>query len=165
MRILKVSVAPVGFVALLVASLVVTSPQGALAQSDPHLGTWVLNVAKSKYTPGPLPKEQTSVYSASGQGIKVATKGTTADGKPTLTEFTGNFDGKDHPVTGNADWDATSLKRVDSHTIEFVRKKGGKPVQTATSVVSKDGKTRTVTSVGVNAQGQKINNVGVYEKK
>jgi hypothetical protein len=54
---------------------------------------------------------------------------------------------------------------VDSQTIEFARKKGGKPVQTATSVVSKDGKTRTVTSVGVNAQGQKINNVGVYEKK
>jgi hypothetical protein len=165
MRTLKVSVGIVGSVALLVTGLVVTRPQVALAQSDPHLGTWVLNVGKSKYTPGPTPKEQTSVYSAAGQGIKVATKGTSADGKPTATEFTGNFDGRDHPVTGNPDWDAVSLKRVDSQTIEFTRKKGGKSVQTATSVVSKDGKTRTVTTAGVNAQGQKINTVGVYEKK
>jgi hypothetical protein len=165
MRILKVSVAPVGFVALLVASLVVTSPQGAVAQGDPHVGTWVLNVAKSKYSPGPPPKEQTSVYSASGQGIKVATKGTTADGKPAATDYTANFDGKDYPVTGNPDWDALSVKRVDSHTIEFTRKKAGKTVQTATSVVSKDGKTRTVTTAGVNAQGQKVSTVGVYDKK
>jgi hypothetical protein len=165
MRTLKVSVGIVGSVALLVTGLVVTRPQVALAQGDPHVGTWVLNVAKSKYTPGPPPKEQTSVYSASGQGIKVTTKGTSADGKPTATDYTANFDGKDYPVTGNPDWDALSVKRVDSHTIEFTRKKAGKTVQTATSVVSKDGKTRTVTTAGVNAQGQKINTVGVYEKK
>ena len=57
------------------------------------------------------------------------------------------------------------MKRVDSHTIEFTRKKGGKMAQTATSAVSKDGKTRTVTTTGVNAQGQKINNFAVFEKK
>jgi hypothetical protein len=156
MRTLKVSIGLVASVALLVAGLVVTRPQVAQAQGDPHLGTWVLNVAKSKYTPGPPPKEQTSVYSASGQGIKVATKG---------TDYAANFDGKDYPATGNPDWDAVSIKRVDSHTIEFTRKKAGKTVQTATSVVSKDGKTRTITTNGVNAQGQKISTVGVYEKK
>jgi hypothetical protein len=58
-----------------------------------------------------------------------------------------------------------AVRRVDSHTIEFTRKRGGKVVQTATSVVSKDGKTRTITSSGVNAQGQKMSTVGVYEKK
>ena len=100
-----------------------------------------------------------------GQGIKVSTKAVAADGKPTMTEFTAMFDGKDHPVTGNADYDATMMKRVDSQTIEFTRKKGGKMAQTATSVVSKDGKTLTITTTGVNAQGQKINNVAVFEKK
>ena len=75
------------------------------------------------------------------------------------------FDGKDHPAKGSPDWDANVAKRVDSHTIEFTRKKGGKAVQTATSVVSKDGKTRTVSTTGVNAQGQKISSVAVYEKK
>jgi hypothetical protein len=105
------------------------------------------------------------VYAATAQGLKVSTKGTSADGKPTMTEFTANFDGKDYPATGNPDWDAVVLKRVDSHSIEFTRKKSGKVVQTATSVVSKDGKTRTITATGVNAAGQKISTVGVYEKK
>jgi hypothetical protein len=136
-----------------------------LAQADPHMGTWVLNVAKSKYSPGPVPKEQTSVYSMAGKGIKVAVKGVGADGKPTMTDFTANLDGTDAPVKGNADWDAIAVKRIDSHTLEFTRKRGGKVVQTATSVVSKDGKTRTVTATGVNAQGQKISTVGVYERK
>lgn len=163
MRTSRLSVAVVSTVALLSMCAIVRS-NVVFAQADPHIGTWVLNVAKSKYTPGPAPKEQTSVYAMAGQGIKVSTKAVGADGKPTMTEFTAMFDGKDHPVTGNADYDATMMKRVDSHTIEFTRKKGGKMVQTATSAVSKDGKTRTVTTTGVNAQGQKINNVAVFEK-
>ena len=162
MRI-RLSACVVSVVALLGLSVVRTAVVSA--QADPHVGTWVLNVAKSKYTPGPPPKEQTSVYSAAGQGIKVATKGVGADGKPTAAEFTAMFDGKDHPVTGNPDYDAVMMKRVDSHTLEFTRKKGGKTVQTATSAVSKDGKTRSVTVTGVNAQGQKISTNGVYEKK
>lgn len=148
------------------AAIAVTAiPATAAAQADPHSGTWVLNVAKSKYTPGPPPKEQSSVYTVDSKSVKVATKGTSADGKPTTTDFTAAFDGKDHPVKGNPDWDATAVRRIDSHTIEFTRKRGGKVVQTATSVVSKDGKTRTINTSGVNAQGQKISTVGVYEKK
>ena len=160
----RLSVGVVGFVAL-VGTLAAVRPDSASAQTDPHVGTWILNVAKSKYTPGPAPKEQTSVYAMAGQGIKVSTKGVGADGKPTMLDFTAMFDGKDHPATGNPDFDSTMMKRVDSHSLEFTRKKGGKVVQTATSVVSKDGKTRTVTTTGMNAAGQKINNVGVYEKK
>ena len=162
MTLVKRAVSIVGLVALAIA-LAIISPHVA-AQSDPHVGTWILNVAKSNYTPGPGPKAQTSVYAAAGEGLKVTTTGTSADGKPTKGEFTVVFDGKDHPAAGNPDWDAVSSKRVDSHTIEFTRKKDGKVVQTATSVVSKDGKTRTITATGVNAQGQKIKTVGVYEK-
>lgn len=163
MTLVKRAVCIVGLVTLAIA-LALISPHVA-AQSDPHVGTWILNVAKSNYTPGPGPKAQTSVYAAAGEGLKVTTTGTSADGKPTKAEFTIVFDGKDHPATGNPDWDAVSSKRVDSHTIEFTRKKDGKVVQTATSVVSKDGKTRTITATGVNAQGQKTKTVGVYEKK
>jgi hypothetical protein len=161
----KASVGVVGLVLIVLIGLAGVWSQSALAQADPHVGTWVLNVAKSKYSPGPPPKEQTSVFSAAGKGINVSTKGMSADGKPTMTEYTADFDGKDHPVKGNPDWDAVSLKRVDSHTIEFTRKRGGKMVQTATSVVSKDGKTRTITTTGVNAQGQKMSTVAIYEKK
>lgn len=163
MTLVKRAVSIVGLVALAIA-LAIISPHVA-AQSDPHVGTWILNVAKSNYTPGPGPKAQTSVYAAAGEGLKVTTTGTSAEGKPTSGEFIVAFDGKDHPAKGNPDWDAVSSKRVDSHTIEFTRKKAGKVVQTATSVVSKDGKTRTVTATGTNAQGQKIKNVSVYEKK
>ena len=155
----------VGLVTLTLA-LAALLPHAAAAQGDPHAGTWVLNVAKSSYTPGPGPKAQTAVYAAAGDGLKVTATGTSADGKPTAAEFTVVFDGKDHPAKGSPDWDAVASKRVDSHTIEFTRKKAGKVVQTATSVVSKDGKTRTVTTAtGVNAQGQKIKTVAVYEKK
>ena len=163
MKSFRVSVAVVGFIVLV--GLVVLSPRPLSAQGDPHTGTWVLNVAKSSYTPGPPPKEQTSVFAVTGQTLKAATKGTSADGKPTSTDYTANFDGKDYPVKGNADWDAVSLRRVDSQTIEFTRKRAGKVVQTAMSVVSKDGRTRTVTATGVNAQGQKIQTTGVYDKK
>ena len=164
MRTSRLSVGVVSVVALLGFFTILRS-NVVSAQADPHIGTWALNVAKSKYTPGPAPKEQTSVYAMAGQGIKVSTKAVGADGKPTMTEFTAMFDGKGHPVTGNADYDATMMKRVDGQTIEFTRKKGGKMMQTATSAVSKDGKTRTVTTTGMNGQGQKINNVAVYDKK
>jgi hypothetical protein len=161
---LRPFVGVVGTVAL-TASLASTPSAPLQAQTDPHIGTWVLDVNRSKYTPGPPPRAQTSIYTVEGQGWKVTTKGMGMLGQPTSTDFTVAFDGKDYPVRGNADWDAISAKRINSQTIEFTRKKGGKVVQTATSVVSADGKTRTVTSTGVNAAGAKVNTVAVYTKK
>jgi hypothetical protein len=135
------------------------------AQGDPHVGTWVLNVNRSKYTPGPPPRAQTAIYTADGQSFKIVTKGVGTLGQPTTTEFTAAFDGKDHAVRGNVDWNAIVAKRIDANTIEYVRKKDGKLVQTAISAVSKDGKTRTVTSMGVNARGDKVNIIAVYDRK
>ena len=162
MKHFRPAIGVVGLVALLVSPAPVVRAQ---AQSDPHVGTWALNAAKSKYTPGPPPASQTSVYAVEGAGIKVTTKGQGPLGQPTSTAFTVAFDGKDHPVTGNVDYDAVAVKRVDSNTIEFTRKKGGQVVQTALSAVSKDGKTRTVTSTGVNARGAKVHVVGHYDRK
>ena len=154
----------VGGVVVLGVAIGLAASGIVLAQADPHVGTWVLNLEKSKYAPGTAPKSQRSVYSAAGKGLKVA-KTTVWPTGPVTTEFTAELDGKDHPVKGNPDWDTTALKRVDSHTIEFTRKRGGKVVQTARSTVSKDGKTRTVTVTGVNAQGQKLNSNAVYTKQ
>jgi hypothetical protein len=156
---LRRSVGVVGLLASLVASV------WLVAQADPHLGTWVLNTARSKYTPGPPPTSQTSVYAVEGNGWKITTRGTAALGLPTSTEFTVSFDGKDHPVRGNPDWDAVSIRRVDRNTVEFTRKRNGKVVQTATSMVSADGKIRTVTATGVNAKGEKVSTVGVYDRR
>ena len=133
--------------------------------SDPRIGTWKLNVAKSKFSPGPAPRSNTMKIEGSGQGEKVTTEGVNAEGGPTATQYTANFDGKDSPITGSQNVDTVSLKRIDARTTERTNKKDGKVTVVLTSVVSQDGKTMTVTVKGTNAQGQTVNNVAVWEKQ
>jgi hypothetical protein len=139
----------------------------ATAQTkDPFVGTWRLNVAKSKYSPGPAPKSQTAVYEAAGKGYKISVKAEPASGAAQQWSYTTNLDGMDAPVTGNnPNADTISVKRIDAHTLEAVAKKGGKVTTTQRNVVAADGKTRTVTTTGTDAKGQKVNNVTVLEKQ
>ncbi len=137
----------------------------AAQSTDPIVGTWELNVAKSKYSPGPAPKSETRTYVMAGQDIKATSKGVDATGKPTASEWTVNYDGKDRPLTGSPDADALSLKRVDAFTTEFTQTRGGKVVITGTRIISRDGKVMTITTRGTNAQGQAINDVEVFEKR
>ena len=146
-------------------SLVLVPARALLAQSDPAVGTWKLNAAKSKYNPGPPPRSQTLTISAAGNGVTVMSRGTDGAGKPLATDYTVAFDGKDVPVKGSPSYDATSAKRVDANTTELTRRKGGKIVQTSRRVVSADGKTMTITTTGVNENGDRISNVGVFEKQ
>ena len=136
------------------------------AQSkDPFVGTWRLNVAKSKYTPGPVPKSVTSTYEAAGKGYKISVRNEPAAGAVQQYSYSTNLDGADSPMTGNnPNADAIAVKRIDANTLEMVNKKGGKVTTTQRNVVSADGKTRTVTTTGTDAQGQKVNNVAVFEK-
>ena len=128
--------------------------------------TWKLNVAKSKYSPGPAPKSATTKIEAAGAGTKVIADQVAADGTTRHWEVTANYDGKDNPVTGNnPDADMVARTRVNANTVQAVNKKGGKVTTTQTSTVSADGKTRTVTTKGVNAAGQTVNNVAVYERQ
>jgi len=148
----------------LLALSIVALPVGAYAQPDPSIGTWKLNPAKSKYSPGPGPQSTTVMIEAVGDQTKVTVKGVAADGSATGTAYTYRLDGKDYPVTGTADYDSVALKR-SGNTIEGTRKKAGAVVQTYKRVISQDGKTMTVTTTGTNAQGQKFDNVSVYEKQ
>jgi hypothetical protein len=154
-----------GFGYALAGLLVAAAPAIASANPDPFVGTWVLNLEKSKYTPGPMPKSAIVVYSAEGDGLKVVAKTVNAEGKDTGVEFTLTLDGKDSPVTGSPDYDMISSKRVSSNKIEFTRKKGGEVVQTGTMTVSEDGKTRTVITDGKNAAGETIHSEAVYDRK
>ena len=152
------SVACLGVLALLTGA--------AFAQSDPQVGVWKLNVAKSKYSPGPTPKSATTRIEAAGAGTKVIVDQELPDGTKRHWEFTANYDGKDSPVTGNnPDIDMVARTRIDASTVQTVSKKAGKVTATQTSAVSSDGKTRTVTTKGVNASGQPVNNVAVYERQ
>ena len=143
---------------------------GSLLAADPALGTWKLNVAKSKYSPGPPPKSAIFTYDASGEGIRRTGETVNADGQTTSFEYTAQYDGKDYPMRGNPNADTVSLKRVNDRTVEATLKKNGKVTTTAPRVVSSDGKTLTLTITGTNAQGQTVQgqtvkNVTIYEKQ
>ena len=139
---------------------------GAVAFADNNVGTWKLNLAKSSFSPGPAPKSQTLKIEAWGDdGLKYSADGVGPDGKPTHAEFQAKFDGKDAAFKGNPDADTLAYKRVDANTLEATTKMKGKTTLTAKVVVSKDGKTRTVTQTGTDAQGRTTKNVLVYEKQ
>ena len=132
---------------------------------NPVIGTWVLNVAKSTYNPGPGPTSGTRTYTMAGSMVKSVAEGVGADGKATKTEYTAAYDGKDYPTTGNANADMIALTRGDANTIDAVLEKAGKETSRTHRVISKDGKTMTLNSTGTDAKGAKTNNVVVYDKK
>jgi hypothetical protein len=153
-------------VSMIMAAGVLGAAVLATAQpKDPFVGTWVLNVTKSKFSPGPAPKSATTVVEAAGQGYKFSVKQELASGVLQWS-FTTNLDGKDSTLTGNnPNADTVAVKRIDANTLETVAKKGGKIMTMQKNVVAADGKSRTVTTTGTNAQGEKVNNVAIYERK
>jgi hypothetical protein len=132
--------------------------------SDPNMGTWKLNEAKSKIAAG-IGTNDTVVYEAMSDNVKVSIDGTGADGKAVHTEWTGKFDGKEYAVTGDPTSDMRSYTRVNANTLAFAALKAGKPTLSGRVVVSADGKTRTVTTHAKDAKGMKITSTGVYDKQ
>lgn len=134
------------------------------AQANGLIGTWKLNVAKSKFSPGPAPKSMTITYSAEGDGLKVVVDIAPAAGAAQHWEMSALYDGKDHPVTGNPDADTISAKKVDDRHTESTFKKGGKVMAVNTRVLSADGKTLTITSKGTTSDGKPRTDVQVFER-
>ena len=132
--------------------------------ADVNIGSWKLNEAKSKISPG-APKNTMVVIAAAGDSMKVTVDGIGADGKPAHNEWTGKFDGKDYPLTGDHAADTRAYKPVNDHTLALTEKKGGKITNTGRVVVSADGKIRTVTVNGIDANGKKTNVTFVYDKQ
>lgn len=139
----------------------------ALAQADPFVGIWKLNIAKSKFGPGTERKSETRIVESSPTGMKVSVDRTSADGSNQQFNYTTNFDGKPHPITGEGPFGADSVAVTlgASNTLSYKLTKGGKPVGSGTSVVSADGKTLTLTSKGIDASGKTVNSVAVYDKQ
>ena len=129
------------------------------------IGTWELDVAKSTFRPGPPPKSWTRVYEASGENVKYTDSLVDADGKADVSEWTGSYDGKDHPFAGSPDYDAQAVKASNPFRATFTLKKAGKVVGTGTRVLSRDGKVMTIRLKLTNAKGQTFNNVRVFEKR
>jgi hypothetical protein len=127
------------------------------------MGTWKLNEAESKLSG--MARNNTVVYEAAGDSVKVTIDGTDPDGKPMHSEWTGKFDGKDYPVTGDAISDSRAYKQIDDHTLALTVKQGVKVTITGRIVVSADGKTRTVTTSGTDSAGKKVKGTAVYDKQ
>ncbi len=129
------------------------------------VGTWKLNLAKSKYQQGQAPKSATLVYESAGEGIKVTVDQVPASGPAVHYAYTANYDGKDVPVVGNPNADMAARTRVNATTTKLVNKKGGQVMSTVTIAVSEDGKTLTITTTGKDATGQNVDSVAVYDKQ
>ena len=135
--------------------------------ADNSIGTWKRNVAKSKSTP-PIDNPITSltiVFEAVDGGVKETVTGQRKDGTAINGGFTAKYDGKEYPVTG-APWDTISIKQIDANTFTSEQKKtGGKYHTTGRLVISKDGKTMTLTTKGTNAEGKPSSAKAIYEKQ
>jgi len=138
-----------------------------LAQSNSALGTWKLNTAKSKFSPGPALQSLTITSEAQGDGVKGSSEATAADGSKTAWSYTANYDGKDNPISGAgpAGADTIALKRINANTTRSTFKKAGKVVRTSRRVVSKDGQVMSITAKGTNPDGQKVSDVLVLDKQ
>lgn len=128
------------------------------------VGTWKLNTAKSKFSPGPAPKTMTITYSAEGNNLKIVVDAVPADGAAQRWEMTAAYDGKDYPVIGNPNADMISMKRVDDRHGESTFKKGGKVTAVNIRTLSADGNTLTIVSKGTTVDGKPRHDTQVFEK-
>jgi hypothetical protein len=153
-------------VPVLLALAAIVATTRVTVTADQWLGTWKLNLAKSRYNPPELaPKSQTIKREAAESGMKLVTDSVDAQGKATHTEYSARFDGKDYPWTGQANADSIALLRIDDEYYEATWKLKGEVTMTSNTVVSKDGKTLTTTQSGKDAQGRTVLNMSVYDRQ
>ena len=137
----------------------------SLYAADNQVGTWKLNLAKSKYSPANLaPKSTTAKIEAVDGGVKIVVDTVDSGGKSVHYDYTVKYDGKDYPVKGDPNRDATMLRKIDDYTFEQINKKAGKVTTTNRVVYARDGKSRTQVTTGTNPQGQKVDNTTAWEK-
>jgi hypothetical protein len=132
--------------------------------ASPMTGTWKLNEAKSKLDPGAA-KNSTVVYEAAGDSIKATIDGIDGKGNPTHFEWTGKFDGKDYPITGDPTGDMRAYKQINERSFDGITKKDGKVTGISHIAIAADGKSRTVTTDLTDSAGKKIHSVAFYDKQ
>jgi len=133
--------------------------------NDLVLGTWKLNLAHSKYSPGPAPKSQTRIYEADPNGIRATITTVDANGHSNTIQYTAKYDGVDYPITGSPEWDAIALKKVNAYVAEAVLAHAGKEFGKARRVISPDGKTMTITFDAQMEGRPAVHNVTVFDRQ
>lgn len=149
-----------------IALLAALVPGLLLAQSSPVVGTWKLNLKKSKPGNAPLPRNEIRTVEARGEGVKVDYDGINADGDGFSYGYVANFDSKDNPITGAGQpADTIAIERIDTNTYRSTLKKAGQVTATVEILVSKNGKVTTLTVKATDANGQPTTAVNVFEKQ
>jgi hypothetical protein len=154
--------------AVLVLPLTLASgaASGAELALDPAVGTWALNVSKSKMDAStPAPKSSVRTYSATRDGLKVVIHTVTATGESHDMSASFSYDGKQHPATGSEDYDTVAVTRTGPNDSKSDFIKGGKVIGHLTRSISKDGKTMTITTDMTNAKGTQVHDVGVFDRQ
>jgi hypothetical protein len=139
---------------------------GARAEAPPaFVGTWKLNLAKSKYSPGPPPKSAVVKHEAIDGGMRQVSDSVDAEGKTKHTEYSARFDGKESPIIGTDPPEVITLRRIDEYTAEWTVRSGTRIVSTGRAVYSRDGKVRTLTYSGTTSKGEKVENTTVWDRQ
>jgi hypothetical protein len=162
----------IGLFAALVASAPLQQPSASAQELHPLTGTWKLNLAKSMYNPPELAQKSIlATYQVKGDTITASLEGVDYMGRAVRSEYTATFDGTEHPTKGTIDGkpapnqNAISWKKIDDLTYEAHNILKGQVLTTQRIVIAADGKSRTTTITGRDAQGRTVNNVLFFERQ
>jgi hypothetical protein len=136
----------------------------AAAQPDPVLGVWKLNLARSRFNPGPAPRSQTRTYIDTPNGIQVTIHSVGANGRPATVEFPEKYDGKDYAVQGSDIADALAMVRINDYMAEATMKHGATVVATARRLITDEGKTLVISYKEVSSE-HPVDNQLVYDRQ
>ena len=150
-------------VATLALAVAITSTVSAW-QTDHLVGTWTLNVARSKFAGAP-PQRQTTRLEAVNGGVREIVERVNADGSMTRWDVTVKYGAGDTPITGDPSRDTVAFTRVDNHTVDVVNKKGGVVVSRMRIVVAPDGRSRTNSVTAIDASGRTTESVMVFDRQ
>jgi hypothetical protein len=156
------------FASIATILIMVLSVAGSvLAQTDPFVGTWKLNVKKSKFVPGPPMKSEIRIVSPGPLGMDISVKRVNGDSSKEEFEYTTNLDGKSYPMTGQGPYGANSIAAnlTTPYKIQSAFRKDNSLVATSTSLVSNGGMVLTITTKGTDTTGKPFSSIAVYDKQ
>ncbi len=137
----------------------------ALWSADPILGTWKLNVQKSRFLPGPAFKSETRSYEETNEGVKVTIRTVDGRGRESVSIYLTTPDGQQHSVSGSGGpADSVALHRIDEFTAESTLLHAGKEIAKTTRVISPDGKILRITYKGLDPDGTPVDYTLVFNR-
>jgi hypothetical protein len=164
MRLRSSTLAVIALVAFAAIDAPAAQRAPASTKTPDHLvGVWQLNVAKSRYFPGPGPTSETRTYIREGDSVVGVIQRLFQDGRRERIEYTANFD-REYPVMGTEDYDHVVLKRIDEYTSEAVLSHAGRVYGIARRVIASDAKSMTITFRRENQTGASVYNQVYYDR-